>query len=185
MDSKYTHELEANAAKAIEFFESELGNIHTGRATTSLVSEVLVDAYGTKSPLKQVANITVTDSRSLAIQPWDKGNMVQIESALREANLGFGIVNSGDAIRVSIPELTEERRNEYVKMVKSKAEEAKISIRNVRRDVWEHVKKDKANGDISEDELYRSEDEINKFVEVQNKRIDDYISAKEKELREV
>jgi ribosome recycling factor len=110
MDSKYTHELEANAGKAIEFFESELGNIHTGRATTSLVSEVLVDAYGTKSPLKQVANITVTDSRSLAIQPWDKGNMVQIESALREANLGFGIVNSGDAIRVSIPERREKER---------------------------------------------------------------------------
>jgi ribosome recycling factor len=178
MDSKYMSDLTAGAERATEFFEAEIGNIHTGRATTSLVSEVLVDAYGTKSPLKQVANITVTDSRSLAIQPWDKGNLVQIESALREANLGFGVVNSGDAIRINIPELTEERRNEFVKMVKAKAEEAKISIRNIRRDIWEAVKKDKTSGDITEDE-------INKFVEAQNKRIDDVISTKEKELREV
>jgi ribosome recycling factor len=185
MDSKYMNELTVGAERAIEFFESEIGNIHTGRATTSLVSDVLVDAYGTKSPLKQVANITVTDPRSLAIQPWDKGNLVQIESALREANLGFGVVNSGDAIRINIPELTEERRNEFVKMVKAKAEEAKISIRNIRRDVWESVKKDKTNGDITEDDMYRNEEEINQYVEAHNKKIDDTISAKEKELREV
>lgn len=185
MGTNYLKELEVGAEKAVTFFESELGNIHTGRATTGLVSEVMVDAYGSKSPLKQIANITVSDSRCLTIQPWDKGNMVQIESGLREANLGFGIVNSGDAIRVTIPELTEERRNEYVKLAKSKVEEAKITIRNVRRDVWENVKKDKTEGAISEDEMYRAEDEINRYIELQNKKIDDIFSAKEKELKEV
>lgn len=185
MDREYLKELEEGAKKALEYFENELANIHTGRASTNLVADVMIDAYGTKTPLKQVANITVTDPRSMAIQPWDKGNLVQIENALRESNLGFGVVNSGDAIRVNIPELTEERRNQYVKMTKEKAEEAKITIRNVRHDVWENVKKKKASGDISEDEMYRREEEINKFVESKNKQIESIFSAKEKELKEV
>jgi ribosome recycling factor len=185
MDQDYKKELEDNAKKTIEFLETELANIHTGRATTGLVSDVLVDAYGTKSPLKQVANITVTDPRSLAIQPWDKGNMVQIESALRESNLGFGVVNSGDAIRVSIPELTEDRRGEYVKLAKTKAEEAKVSIRNARQKVWEGVKNAKTGGDISEDEMYRREEEITKYVEASNRKVDELFTNKEKELREV
>lgn len=185
MDKEYLKELETSATKTIEYYEQELTNIHTGRATTGLVSDVTVDVYGSKSPIKQIANITVTDSRSLAIQPWDKGNLIQIENALRESNLGFGVVNSGDAIRINIPELTEERRNEYVKLAKDKAEEAKISIRNSRRDVWEKTQKAKAEGSISEDEMYHREEEINKFVDSQNKKIDEIFVAKEQELREV
>lgn len=185
MSDNYKTELEEGATRAIEFFESELANIHTGRATTGLVSDVMVEVYGTKTPLKQIANITITDPRSIAIQPWDKGNLTQIESALRDSNLGFGIVNAGDVIRVNIPELTEERRNEYVKMVKGKAEEAKVSIRNARQKVWESVKTGKADGEISEDEMYRREEEINKYTENQNKKIEEIFTAKEKELKEV
>lgn len=185
MSEEYLSQLNEQVRKAIEFLDGELANIHTGRATTGLVSDVLVDAYGTKTPLKQVANITVTDPRSIAVQPWDKGNLVQIESALRESNLGFGVVNSGDAVRVSVPELTEERRNEYVKLAKDKTEEAKVSVRNARRDVWEAIKKAKTDGSISEDEMYRKEEEINKAVEEAGKEIDRKLSEKEKELREV
>lgn len=185
MDRDYLKELEESAKKALEYYEQELSNIHTGRASTNLVSDVIVEAYGVKSPIKQIANITVTDSRSMAIQPWDKGNLVQIENALRESNLGFGVVNSGDAVRVNIPELTEERRNQFVKLAKDKAEEAKIAVRNARHAVWETTKKAKNEGSISEDEQYRREEEINKFVEAQNKRIDEIFSEKEKELREV
>jgi ribosome recycling factor len=185
MDTNYKKELDEAISKALEFYESELSNVHTGRATVGLVSEVTVDAYGTKSPLKQIANITVTDPRSMAIQPWDKGNLIQIESALRESNLGFGVVNSGDVIRVTIPELTEERRNEYVKLAKVRAEDTKVSIRNARQKVWETVKNSKTNGEISEDEMYRREEEINKIIETCNKKIDETFSAKEKELREI
>lgn len=181
----YKKELEAAALKAVEFYQSELSNIQTGRASTNLISDVLVDAYGQKTPLKQVANITVTDPRSMAVQPWDRGNLVQIESALRDSGLGFGVVNSGDAIRVNIPELTEERRNQYVKMAKEKAEETKVAIRNARRDVADGVKKAKTEGTISEDEMYRREEEINKFVEAKNKEVDEILVQKEKELREV
>jgi len=185
MDTDYKKELEEGIKKALDFFESELSNVHTGRATTGLVSDVTIDAYGTKGPLKQIANITVTDSHSIAIQPWDKGNLVQIESALRESNLGFGVVNSGDVIRVNIPELTEERRNEYVKIAKVRAEDAKVSIRNARQKVWEAVKNAKTRSEISEDEMYRREEEINKAIDSSNKKIEEIISAKEKELREV
>lgn len=185
MDSAYLKELEDNSKKAIEHFEQELANIHTGRASTNLVSEIVVDAYGVKSPIKQIANITVTDPRSLAIQPWDKGNLSQIESALRDSNLGFGVVNSGDAVRVNIPELNEERRGQFVKLAKDKAEETKITIRNARHSVWEATKKSKTEGSISEDEMYRREDEINKYVDSQNKKIEEVFAAKEKELREV
>lgn len=185
MEKDYMKEFEEGARKTIEYLEAELSNIHTGRATTSLVADITVDVYGSKSPVKQVANITVTDPRSLAIQPWDKGNLIQIENALRESNLGFGIVNSGDVIRVNIPELTEERRNQYVKMAKDKSEEAKIAIRNTRHDVWEKTKKAKLDGSISEDDMYRREEEINKFVESQNKKIEEIFSGKERELREV
>lgn len=181
----YKKVLEDGAKKALEYLESELANIHTGRATTGLVSDIMVDAYGSKTPLKQVANITVTDPRSIAVQPWDKGNLIQIENALREANLSFGVVNTGDKIMVTIPHLTEERRNEYVKIAKEKAEEAKISIRNNRHEVVEANKKAKTAGEITEDEMYRREEEIQKFVEAKNKEIDEIFAGKEKELKEV
>lgn len=185
MTQEFLKPLEEGAKKAVDFLTGELANIHTGRASAGLVADVMVDAYGQKTPLKQIANITVTDPRSIAVQPWDKGNVIQIENALRDNELSLGVVNTGDMIRVSIPELTEERRNQFVKVAKEKAEEAKIAIRNIRHDVWETAKKAKVASEISEDEMYYREAEIQKFVEAKNKEIDQILEAKEKELKEV
>ncbi len=181
----YLEKFKEGANKSLEYLRDELANLRTGRAHTGLVDDILVDVYGSKMPLKQIANIAVTDAKSLSIQPWDKGNLSQIESTLREGELSLSVVNSGDAIHVNIPDLTEERRNEYKKLAKEKAEEAKIAIRNFRQSVWEETKKAKTDGEISEDEMYRREEEIQKEVDKFNKEIEDILSAKEKELSEV
>jgi ribosome recycling factor len=185
MNQDFLKTLKDGADKAIEFLKSELSNIQTGRANVNLINDVAVLAYGQKQPLKQIANITVTDPRSMAVQPWDKGNVIQIEAALRDCGLGFGVVNSGEVIRVTIPELTADRRTQYAKMAKEKCEEAKIAIRNVRQDVWDDAKKAKAASEISEDEMYYREAEIQKVVDAKNKQIDEILTAKEAELAEV
>ena len=185
MQKEFLTQLNEGAQKAIEHLKTELSNIHTGRANVSLICDVLVEVYGTKQQLKQVANITVTDPRSMAVQPWDKGNTIQIESALRDSGLGFGVANSGDVIRVSIPELNQERRDQYAKLAKEKSEEAKITIRNARQNVWDEAKKAKAASEISEDEMYFRESEIQKVVEAKNKEIEELLAAKEAELKEV
>jgi ribosome recycling factor len=185
MSDDYLKELEQGAKKAIEHLQDEYAAIHTGRANVNLIADIPVNVYGQKMSLKQVANITVTDPRSMAVQAWDKGNLTQIESALRESNMSLGVVNAGDVIRVNIPELTEERRNEYVKLARSKSEEAKISVRNSRQEVMDKVKRAKNSGELSEDDLYRYEAEIQKIVEAKNKDIDATFISKEKELKEV
>lgn len=177
--------LEEGAKKALEHLRGELANIRTGRAHTGLVEDTLVDVYGSKMPLKQVANITVTDAKSLSVQPWDKGNLNQIENALRDGKLSLSVVNTGDAIHVNVPELTEERRSEYKRVAKEKTEEAKVTVRNVRQGIWDEVKKEKADGTISEDEMYRRESEIQKIVDRFNNEIDETFAQKEKELSEV
>lgn len=183
--SDYMSKLVQGAASTLEHLQAEFTNIRTGRAHVGLVSDILIDVYGSKTPLKQVANITVSDAKSLTIQPWDKGNLVQIESALRSGDISLSIVNTGEAIHANVPDLTEERRNEYKKLAKEKAEDAKVSIRNSRREIWEETQKAKAAGEISEDDMYRREQEINKFVEENNKEIDNLLTAKDKELSEV
>ncbi len=178
-------ELPVKLDKAIEFLESELANIHTGRATVSLVDEISVNAYGSVQQLKQVANITIPEARQILIQPWDKGIVNQIESGIRDSQLGFNPINTGDQIRINIPELTEERRRDFVKLAKEKTEEARVAIRNTRSDAWNSVKKAKTDGEIGEDDMYRGESEIQKLVDAYNKKVEDIFSAKEKELLEV
>ncbi len=185
MVNTYLRDLAPKLDKAIEHFIGELSNIHTGRATVSLVDEVLVDAYGSKQQLKQVANITIPEARQILIQPWDKGIVNQIDAALRDADLGFNPVNTGDLIRINIPELTEERRRDFIRIAKEKAEEARVAIRNGRSDVWNAIKKAKTDGEISEDDMYYGESEIQKLVDNYNKKVEDIFSAKEKELLEV
>lgn len=183
--SEYLVNLKDGTEKAVLHLQEELTNIRTGRAHAGLVSDVLVDVYGVKTPLKQVANIMVTDAKSIQIQPWDKGNINQIESALRDGDLSLSVVNAGDAIHVSVPDLTEERRDEYKKLAKEKAEEAKVSIRNTRQQVWDETKKSQKDGDISEDEMYLRESNIQKIVDEKNKEVEEVLAAKEKELSEV
>jgi ribosome recycling factor len=185
MVEDYLKELTPKLDKAVEHLKNELGNIHTGRASVSLVDEILVDAYGTKQPIKAVANISIPEPRQILIQPWDKGIASQIETAIRNSDLGFSPVNAGEVIRVIIPELTEERRREFVKVAKEKTEEARVTIRNGRQEVWNDVKKDKNDGTISEDDMYRGENEIQKLVDRYNKIVEEMLETKEKELLEI
>lgn len=181
----YVKELTPKLDKSVEFLQDELSNIHTGRASVSLVDETMVDVYGTKQPLKAIANITIPEARQILIQPWDKGVVSQIESALREGSLGFNPINTGDVIRINLPELTQERRQEFVKIAKEKAEESRVSIRTARGEVWNAIKKAKTDGDISEDDMYRGEAEIQKLVDSYNQKVEEILSSKEKELLEV
>jgi len=171
--------------RTINFFGSELSSIHTGRASSSLVDGVMVEVYGSKVPLRQVANITVSDTKTISIQPWDRGNLQPIEKAVRESDLGLSPVNDGNVVRINIPELTEVRRKEYVKVAKDKAEEARISVRNQRREAMEFYKKQKNDNIISENEMFAKEKDIQKIVDEYNKKVDESLIKKEKELLEV
>ena len=181
----YVKELAPKLDKSVEFLEDELHIIHTGRASVSLVDELLVDVYGAKQPIKAIANITIPEARQILIQPWDKGVVSQIEAAVRDSSLGFNPINTGDVIRINLPELTEERRREFVKLAKEKTEEARVGIRTARGEVWNAIKKAKTDGDISEDDMYRGEAEIQKLVDSYNLKVESILSAKEKELLEV
>ncbi len=185
MLNNYLKELTPKLDKSIEFLKAELNNIHTGRASVSMVDSILVDVYGTKQTIRQIANITIPEARQILIQPWDRSVTVQIEVAIRESSLGFNPVNAGDVIRINIPELTEERRREYVKVCKEKTEEARVAVRNARAEVWSSIKKAKTDGEIGEDDMYRGEEEVQKLVDSYNKKIEEIFSAKEKELLEV
>jgi ribosome recycling factor len=171
--------------KAVESFMHELSKIRTGRASTALLDTVRVDAYGTPMALNQVANVTTPDAHTIAIQAWDKGLMGSIEKAIQAANLGLNPSNDGIMIRVPMPPLTEERRKEIVKLVKKLGEEAKVSIRNVRRDSMEHLKKAEKAEHFSEDERKRGEDDVQKKTDGKVKDIDSLVATKEKEVMAV
>lgn len=176
---------ETRMAKAIESLRHELAKIRTGRATTALLDTVHVDAYGSMLPINQVANLTVPDAHSIAVQVWDKGMMGAVEKAIRASNLGLNPVNDGQLIRVPLPPLTEERRKEIVKLCKKFSEEAKVSVRNVRRDAMEHLKKAEKAEHFSEDERKRGEEEVQKKTDARTKECDSIVAIKEKEVMAV
>ena len=171
--------------KAVEVVRQELVKIRTGKATTALLDGIKVDYYGTAMSLNQVANVSVHDVHTIAIQPWDKNMVHPIEKAIIAANLGLNPVGDGNAVRVPIPPLNEERRKELVKLVKKFAEEGKIAVRNVRRDSIEHLKKSEKAEHFSEDERKRAETEVQKMTDKFIKDIDTLIVVKEKEIMEV
>lgn len=175
-------ETEPKFEKTIEILQEEMATIHTGRASVSLVDSILVDVYGTKNPIKAIANISVPEARSILIQPWDKSNLSQIEAAIRESDLRLNPVNAGENIRINLPELTEERRKEFVRIAKEKAESAKIAVRNIRGEAINTIKKAKTDSKISEDEMYYGEEQLQKVVDKYNKEIEEFLAAKEKEL---
>ena len=170
---------------ALEFLNDELATIHTGRASTNMVESILIDVYGSKQSIKQIASITIPESRQILIHPWDKAITGQIESAIRDSSLGLSPVNTGDAIRVNIPELTEDRRKEISKIAKEKSEDARVSIRNSRTEAWNAVKKAKSTSEIGEDEMYRGEHRIQEEVDKANHRVEETLDRKEKELMEI
>ena len=171
--------------KAIERFKEEIAKLRTGRANPSMVENLLVDYYGAKSPLKQVASINVPEPRLIVIQPWDKDNLVNIEKAINEAQLGFNPVNDGQVIRLAIPTLNEERRTELVKMLGKFAEEAKVGVRQAREEAWDEVQDLVKTGKLGEDEKFRGKDLLQKNVDEYNGKIEEVKEKKEKEIMEI
>ncbi|QUW21870.1 ribosome recycling factor [Sporosarcina sp. Marseille-Q4063] len=170
---------------AIGAFSRELASIRAGRANASLLDRITVDYYGAPTPLNQMAGISVPEARLLAIQPYDKTTLGDIEKAIMKSDIGITPSNDGTIIRLAIPALTEERRRDIVRTVKKEAEESKVVIRNVRRDANEEFKKLERNAEITEDELHRNGDEIQKLTDSYIKKIDDLAKAKEDEIMEI
>lgn len=171
--------------KSIESLKLELTRIRTGRAHPSLLDHVLVDFYGSEVPVGQAANVSNSDSRTLTIQPWDKSMVPVIEKAIINSDLGITPTSAGEVIRISLPPLTEERRKDLVKIVKGEGENAKVAIRNIRRDANSAVKKLLNDKDISEDDERRAETDIQKITDDFVAKVDATIAEKEKELMEV
>ena len=171
--------------KSIEAFRHEITKIRTGKATTALLDGIKVNYYGNPTPLTQTANVTVLDAHTLAITPWDKSMVQEIDKAILSADLGLNPVNDGTNIKVPIPPLTEERRKDMVKLVKKFGEDAKIAIRNVRRDANDHLKKQEKDKVISEDQKRDFEKEVQELTDAHIVKIDDMVKHKEKEIMEV
>ncbi len=173
---------EQKMQKSIDTLKADLAKVRTGRAHAGILDHVQVDYYGTPTHINQVANITLLDARTIGVQPWEKKMMAAIEKAIRESDLGLNPSTQGDVIRVPTPALTEERRKEMVKLVKSEAEDAKIAIRNIRRDANESLKKLLKDKAISEDDERRSQDDVQKLTDKFVAEVDKLVAEKEKEV---
>lgn len=173
-----------NVDKCITFLVEELGNIHTGRANTGLVEGIKVEAYGMENPLKNIASISVSDAHSLVVSPWDKSLKENIIKSFNASNLGFLASIEGDIIRVKIPELTQERREQYVKVMKEKVEHARISVRNVRQEEMKEIDEKVKNG-LPEDDGKRAKDEVEKYIKSANEKIEQMKKDKEVDLMTV
>jgi ribosome recycling factor len=176
---------EQKMARSVETFKGELVKIRTGRAHPGLLDQVHVDYYGSMVPISQVANVTLLDARTISVQPWEKGMGAKIEKAIRESDLGLNPASQGDLLRVPMPPLTEERRRDLTKVVRHAGEEARIAVRNLRRDANEHAKKLLKDKEISEDEERRSLDELQKLTDRTIAEIDKLVAAKEAEIMAV
>ena len=183
--SEVIFEMADKMEKSVEAFKNELSKVRTGRASISLLDGISVDAYGSPMPMNQVATMTIPESRMIAIQPWDPQMVPAIEKAILKSDLGLAPANDGKVIRLSIPQLTEERRKELVKQVRKVAEEFKVTIRNSRRDAIDILKKQKKDKEISEDDLFKMQDEAQKETDTYVKKIDEITGHKEKEMMEV
>lgn len=173
---------EQRMQKSIETLKSDLAKVRTGRAHTGILDHIHVDYYGNPTQLTQVANVTLIDARTIGVQPWEKKMVAVIEKAIRESDLGLNPATQGDMIRVPTPALTEERRKEMVKLVKNEAEDAKIAVRNIRRDANESLKKLVKDKDCSEDEERRAQDDVQKLTDRFVVEIDKLVMDKEKEV---
>lgn len=171
--------------KTIAHFEGELAKLRTGRAHPGLVEGLLVDYYGTQTPVKQMASVTVPEPRQILISPWDKGALASIETTVRESDLGLNPMNDGIGVRITLPALTEERRKELVKVLNTKAEEGKIAIRSVREDIWKDIQEVEKEGLIGEDDKFRGKDDLQKVVDEYNQKLEVLREKKEGEIMTV
>jgi ribosome recycling factor len=176
---------EQKMQKSIETLRADLAKVRTGRAHVGILDHVMVDYYGTPTQISQVANLTLLDARTIGVQPWEKKMIAAVEKAIRESDLGLNPATVGDVIRVPTPALTEERRKEMVKLVRSEAEDAKIAIRNIRRDANESLKKLLKDKAISEDDERRTQDEVQKLTDKFVAEVDKLVVEKEKDVMTV
>ncbi len=176
---------ENRMTKALAALKSEFNAVRAGRANPALLDRLSVEYYGTMTPIKQMANVSAPEPRLLVIQPWDKSSIPEIEKAILKSDLGLTPNNDGNVIRLPIPQLTQERRAELVKVVRKKAEECKVAIRNIRRDANDLVKEMQKDGEISEDDERRAQEEIQKITDKFVKMVDEQLSHKEAEIMEV
>jgi ribosome recycling factor len=168
--------------KVVEHFQHGLSVLRTGRASGALVEGVLVDSYGSKMPISHIASISTPDSKTIAIQPWDKSNIGPIEKAIQSSNIGLNPVNDGNLIRLSVPPMTEERRKEMVKVVGQITEAARIGIRNVREEILKDLKRQEDNKEVTEDEVESQKNKLQDIVDSYNQKIKEISAAKEKEI---
>jgi len=178
-------ELKDNMEKGIAALEKSFSKVRTGRASIALLDGIRVEYYGTQTPLSQVATLSVPESRLIVISPWDSSVIGLIEKAIQKSDLGLMPSNDGKVIRLSIPALTEERRKELVKVVKKMSEESKVNIRNIRRDANEQLKDLKKDNTLSEDELFRHQEEVQKVTNKYIEKVDQVLAMKEKEIMEI
>jgi len=171
--------------KIISALNGELRTLHTGKASTVLVESVLIDYYGTKVPLKQLAQITTPQANQIVIIPWDKAALKDIETSIRNSDLGINPVAESNQIRLILLPLSEERRRELTKVIHSKSEQAKISIRNIRREVWDEIQKMEKNSQITEDDKYQGKEDLDKIIEEYNSKIDKIAETKTAEIMKV
>jgi ribosome recycling factor len=171
--------------KSIEATHHEFNSIRTGRASPALLDRITIDYYGTPTPLKSLASISAPEARLLVVQPFDPGSIKNIERAIQESDLGLTPSNDGKLVRLPIPALTEERRKDLVKVVRRVAEDGKVAIRNVRRDIMQHLKELVVNGEVGDDEERRAEQQVQKITDDHTKSIDDLLKVKEAEIMEV
>lgn len=176
---------EQKMSKSLDTLKADFGKVRTGRAHTGILDHVNVDYYGNPTPINQIANITLVDARTIGVQPWEKNMIGAVEKAIRDSDLGLNPATNGDLIRVPMPMLTEERRRDLIKVVKAETENAKVAVRNVRRDANESLKKLLKDKAVSEDEERRAQDEIQKLTDRFVAEIDKALQAKEADLMAV
>ncbi|MBK5250643.1 MAG: ribosome recycling factor [Actinomycetales bacterium] len=178
-------EAEDKMDKAVEVARDDLGGIRTGRANAGMFTKITVDYYGAPTPLQQLASLTIPEARTVLVSPYDKSSMTAVEKALRESDLGVNPSNDGNVIRIVLPTLTEERRKEYVKLAKTKGEDARVSVRNIRRRAKEELDRISKDGEAGEDEVARAQTELDALTKKHTEAIDSMLAGKEKELLEV
>jgi len=185
MYQKIIRDLSPKIDEVLEKLSEKFKQVRTGKANTSLVEGIQVEYYGSKSPLKQMAQITTPDAAHIVITPWDKNSLADIELAVRNSDLGLSPVNNGKDVRINLPPMTEERRKELIKHIKKLSEEAKVIIRNLRSEVWNEVKQLEKKSEITEDDKYDAEKKLNKLIEDTNKKIEELFDKKKTEIMSI
>jgi len=179
------NKLRPKMEEVISKLKEDLQTVRTGKASVSLVDNVIVSYYGAQTPLKQMAQIATPDANLITVQPWDTNSLGDIENALRNSNLGFGVVSDGRLVRLNLPPMTEERRNEFIKLIHQKAEACRIALRNLREESWREIQREEKNSELTEDDRYQGEKDLNKMIEDANKKILELIESKERDLKTI